>query len=295
MGTARYVAKWYFGDPAGGRDRARCEFEFLSHIWRFGVRDVQRPIALDAARRIALYEYVPGRPAGPDDISSERIEGAARLFAAINSEPVRASGRHLPDASDACFAVAQHLVSVDRRIERLAQIKPESETDREAAALVAELAGCWKTVRGRVLAGFGERGELPDFWRCLSPSDFGFHNAIVRPDGRTCFVDFEYAGWDDPAKMAGDFFSHPGVPVPAEHFERFLSIALEPFTEPERLADRARRLRLVSRIRWCCIILNEFLPEVAERRRFANPDVDEGARKRRQLDRARGLLASIEQ
>ena len=49
--------------------------------------------------------------------------------------------------------------------------------------------------------------------RCLSPSDFGFHNALAQ--GETVrFIDFEYAGWDDPAKTVCDFFHHPGVPVP---------------------------------------------------------------------------------
>ena len=37
--------------------------------------------------------------------------------------------------------------------------------------------------------------------RCVSPSDFGFHNAIVRGSGEICFIDFEYAGWDDSAQV----------------------------------------------------------------------------------------------
>ena len=41
--------------------------------------------------------------------------------------------------------------------------------------------------------------------KCLSPSDFGFHNVIVEKDKILRFIDFEYAGWDDPAKMVSDF------------------------------------------------------------------------------------------
>ena len=40
--------------------------------------------------------------------------------------------------------------------------------------------------------------------RTLSPSDFGFHNALKRSDGRIVFLDFEYFGWDDPAKMTAE-------------------------------------------------------------------------------------------
>ena len=51
----------------------------------------------------------------------------------------------------------------------------------------------------------------------LSPSDFGFHNALLGPDGKLCFIDFEYAGWDDPAKLICDFFCQPQTPVPQAH------------------------------------------------------------------------------
>ena len=130
-------------------------------------------------------------------------------------------------------------------------------------------------------------------WHCLSPSDFGFHNALLRESGETCFLDFEYAGWDDPAKMIGDFFSHPGVPVPDEHFDWFAAVAFEPFVERERLIERTRCLQPVSRIRWCCIILNEFLPEAAGRRRFADPGADMNERKCMQLEKARRLIDTI--
>src|SRR5207244_11655608 len=63
--------------------------------------------------------------------------------------------------------------------------------------------------------------ELPVFRRCLSPSDFGFHNALLADDGRLRFLDFEYAGWDDPAKLVCDFFCQPACPVPMNHYSDF--------------------------------------------------------------------------
>ena len=55
--------------------------------------------------------------------------------------------------------------------------------------------------------------ELAPQHRCLSPSDFGFHNALLRgrpgvPGARDwVFLDFEYFGWDDPAKTVPIFCS----------------------------------------------------------------------------------------
>jgi hypothetical protein len=291
-GLTRYVAKWYFHDTGDARDRARAEFEFLSHIRAFGIRNVPKPIALDSPHHLALYEYIAGRPVKAGDISPVLIDEAARLFATINAVTIRASGVRLQSASDACFTIGEHIRSVDRRIERLSAIQQKSATDSDAAAFVTQMSVAWNGLKNRLLRDFpGIDDELPDSWRSLSPSDFGFHNALLRDNGEICFLDFEYAGWDDPAKMVGDFFAHPGLPVPGDFFERFATGSLLPFDRRDELIARVNHLSAVSRVRWCCIMLNEFLPEVASRRQFANPTADIGERKRQQLEKARSLFA----
>ncbi len=42
----------------------------------------------------------------------------------------------------------------------------------------------------------------------LSPSDFGAHNILKTTNG-VYFIDFEFSGIDDPAKLICDFFLHP--------------------------------------------------------------------------------------
>jgi hypothetical protein len=215
---------------------------------------------------------------------------AARFFAALNATVRRRGAAALPAASEACFSVAAHLAMVDARLARLAGLKAASDADREAIAYVAELGAAWAAHKRRILAAVKAPEEaLPARWRCVSPSDFGFHNALLRPDGSLCFIDFEYAGWDDPAKAFGDFFAHPGSPVPRAHRPAFLATAAEPFEGADALLEHARLLEPVFRVKWCCIILNEFLPAAAERRRFANPQADADAAKRAQLAKARRL------
>ena len=48
------------------------------------------------------------------------------------------------------------------------------------------------------------------------------------------------------------------------------------------------------RVKWCCIILNEFIAEAADRRRFANPGTDPEASKLRQLEKARRLSNNLD-
>jgi hypothetical protein len=289
----RYIAKWYYHDAAQTRDRLQSEFFFLQHAWRQGIRCIPQPLASDPAARVALYELVEGQHLRPEQLDAHKVRQAARFFAALNTESSRSAGRHLASASDACFSVAEHVSSVDRRIAKLSSIPADTPADREGAMFAGELAAGWAAARQRVLLETEDpQAVIPDRWRCLSPSDFGFHNALLRPSGEICFLDFEYAGWDDPAKMIGDFFAHPGLPVALELFDAYAADACAPFADAGILAERARRLEVIARVRWCCIILNEFLPDIARRRRFADPALDLEARKLQQVRKARQLYAT---
>ncbi|HTT37437.1 MAG TPA: aminoglycoside phosphotransferase family protein [Burkholderiales bacterium] len=289
----RVVAKRYYHDAAETRDRMRAEFSFVEHAWRQGMRCVPRPIACDPASHIALYEFVEGRHLQPEELGDAQVVQAARFFARLNTAASRLAGRHLPAASDACFSTAEHIGSVDRRISKLSCISTRTAADREGAGFAGELAARWALERERILCETEDAdAALPEHWRCLSPSDFGFHNALLRPAGAVSFLDFEYAGWDDPAKMIGDFFAHPGLPVPSQHYETFVTQACAPFEDAAALIERARHHQAIARVRWCCIMLNEFLPDVARRRQFADPSLDLEARKRQQLRRARRLIQS---
>ena len=257
-GSEQLVLKWYYHDPADPRDRLGAEYAFAAHAWDSGLRCTPQPIARDAARHLALYEYVAGTTLGPSAIDAAAVQQAADFLARLNTEQSRASAQALPMASEACFSVAAHMAMVDARLARFDDVggmTPQSDVDREAAGFVATLRARWAAFKDALVTGCRALGvaptaDLPASQRCLSPSDFGFHNALVRPDGRFCFLDFEYAGWDDPAKTIGDFFAHPGVPVPRQHFDAFVGAVLAPFAEPAAMAARARLLEPVFQTKW---------------------------------------------
>ena len=109
-----------------------------------------------------------------------------------------------------------------------------------------------------LLAAAAARGldpahELLPAERCLSPGDFGFHNALARPSGEICFLDFEYAGWDDPAKMIANFFCMPELGAGMEHWDAFAAGALAAHTGAEAAEQRARLVLPAHRARWAYI------------------------------------------
>jgi aminoglycoside phosphotransferase (APT) family kinase protein len=280
----RYAVKQYFRHHADERDRLHAERSFLEFAAAAGIRSVPRVVASDREQGLGIYEFIAGRALDLADVSADRVREAGRFFRDLNAH--RAKAESLPPASEACFTVADHLKMVDHRVERLQAI-----TEPAARGFATQLERRWREIRSAIAprAPALENG----FERCVSPSDFGFHNALLRESGELAFLDFEYAGWDDPAKMLCDFFTHPALPVPGEHFDEFASLTMAFSSHARALEARARALLPLFQLKWCCIMLNEFVPGAAERRRFANPQQDEAAARARQLDKAGALLASI--
>ncbi len=307
-GGESFVLKQYYGDPPGQRDRLACEFAFLEFARTHDVRCVPRPRATDPARRLGLMEFIDGRPLTASQLTPDHVDEAARFFRDLNRCRELPDAAALPDGAEACLTLEEHRAVVKRRVERLGGIVVADEVDREAARFVAELLEpAWRHVDSeleewtrredaarpidqRADDRRGRRSADPGHLAGISPSDFGFHNALVGTDGRLRFLDFEYAGWDDPARMLCDFFLQVRVPVPIEFLDRFAQIACGGFDDAAALLARARGLFPIYRIKWCCLLLNEFLKASAERRRFAGRTVTPDD-KARQLDLARDLLA----
>ena len=183
------------------------------------------------------------------------------------------------------------------RLPPLAALEPAHDLDRQALLLIQKVAWRWIEVRAQALSQCAAHGIDPDAeidvrTRSISPSDFGFHNALETPRQELSFLDFEYAGFDDPAKMMADFFSQPGPPVPLALSDDFAAEAFAEFDDLGGIALRARILLAAYCLRWCCIALNIFSPVALAQRKLADPGFDELESKRVQLDLANHLFAS---
>ena len=279
------VLKAYFRHPDDPRDRLRADFGFSAFAWECGARALPRPLACDPKAGMAVYEFVAGRKLAPGEVTAAHVAEATSFFRAVNEHRRAAGAADLPEASEACFSITSHLACVDRRVARLGGIDASSPLGREAAELVGRrIAPAWQRVRDSVRAEAGAAADEPlgTGDRCLSPSDFGFHNAVLAADDRLRFLDFEYAGHDDPAKTACDFFCQPAVPVPREHLPSFVASLTGLWESPSAFRRRVDLLLPVYELKWCCIMLNEFLPADG-RRTFAGAGADREVRRAAQL------------
>ena len=294
-----FCLKVYFQHPDDPRDRLGAEYGFLRFAWDQGLRSIPEPVARDAAHHLGLYEFIDGHRPAAAEIGETHIQQALALFSEVNQFRHTSEAHGLSDASESCFSLSAHIACIARRIERLQALGASSNLCREAGRFVQdELASAWSDAvdtfrRECPEVGMVSEQELPPSDRCLSPSDFGFHNALVTTDGRLRFLDFEYAGWDDPAKMVCDFFCQVAVPVSMRYFDLFSRTAVSVTADPERHRTRIRLLFPMYRLKWCCILLNDFLPDGSARRGFAAGTDNWEERTARQLEKARTALKQL--
>lgn len=285
--------KSYFADPRDPRDRLAAEWGFLTYVTARRVDAVPAPLACDPARHLGLYRFVPGRKLDAAEVTSGHIDAAADFVAGINAPPFEPE--RLAPGSESCFTMAVHLATIDRRIARLSMLDPEApHVDAARAFVTMRLIPAWASIRAAIEDGARRAGLALDATLgpdrvCVSPSDFGFHNALVNDVGRLVFIDFEYAGRDDPAKLVCDFFCQPEIPVPRAMHDRFLDRVAAALSLGEADVTRCRLLLDAYRVKWTCIILNEFLPLGAVRRAFADP-AERAARCAAQLAKAEQKL-----
>lgn len=287
-GASAVLLKQYFRHAHDPRNRLDTEYAFTRFAWERGVATVPRPGGASEECGLAWYEFIQGRRVQPGEVGDDAVAQALAFFHALNRHQGHADAQRLPDASESSATFAGHVSLVARRVSLLGAIEPARSIDRAAADFVqGELLPTWKRLEERLSSA-----NRPDIETecCLSPSDFGFHNALQEPGGRLRFFDFEYAGWDDPARIVCDFFCQPAVPVPVGYFDRFAQSVASLFPDPERVQERAKALFPVYRVKWCCIVLNDFLPVGEHRRRFSGVGGEEDERKRAQLQKAQVML-----
>ena len=293
------VLKAYFRDPQDPRDRLAAEFCFLEAANRLGIECVARPLARDEKRHLGLYSFIDGVPIPQSDLSAQALRQALDFILRLNQRHHRPSMVGLTKASEACFSLTDHITTVESRLHRLQSGFGDTVIEIDAARFISnEVRPLWRQMQQDITSGYERAGlaletRLHDTMHILSPSDFGFHNALRNDSGDIYFVDFEYAGWDDPAKLVGDAFNQVKVPLLADFYPTFRDAIAQWTGQAERERLRYDLLLPLYAIKWITIALNEFLPGATRRRTFADPTSNTSERRAVQLEVAKAKLTQL--
>jgi hypothetical protein len=248
--------------PKGSSDRMAAEVQFLRYAKLVAPLYVPSLLVEDEERRCIVLEYLDGDPypAGISPSEQDILE-AGKFFYLLNADQLFAKQHIKQSAAEGFLSLTEHLGNVSRRLNQLSAAHLPVELRPNANALVQQIYQQLETVSNDTKTLI-EKDLIQDQIRiddcCVSPSDFGFHNAFRTADG-VKFFDFEFAGWDDPAKLMVDFMLQPRMPVAPSLANTFYRSVI-PFCG-DKLGDRTVVLGPILRLKWLCIMLSVLRPE----------------------------------
>jgi hypothetical protein len=293
-GGRGFALKQYPSRRDDRRDRLATEVGALRLMERHGLVTVPRVLGVDAEHGYALLSWIDGRDV--TEVSDADIDAAIVFLNAIHGLRAAIWAAEQPPAAEACLNGSE----IERQIQgRLTQLRDSAQDEHDLIDFIDNSVGsrlAFESSKARrvvTASGLAFEAELPQEWRSLVPSDFGFHNSLRRPDGSLAFLDFEYFGWDDPVKLTADILLHPGRPLEPTKRQRFRQAATRLYGGDPAFASRLSAYLPLFGLRWVLILLNEFIPERWQRRVLAGETGSWSDVKARQLAHARAFLASL--
>ena len=298
----KVAAKCYPSQKEDPRDRLGVEFGGLGFLADQGVgQALPRPLAADRETGVALYEWIEGEAVSATDPAARRsgdVDQALGVLAKLHDLRLAPGAKDMPPGSDPCFSGADLVAGIAGRRRRLGEVAEDNDSLR--AFLLGKFDAALEeatqlAVKSYEAAGMDFHAAITEPERTLSPSDFGFHNARRREDGSLVFLDFEYFGWDDPAKLTADILMHPGTVLGTEEVAEFRAGLANIYRDGDGYDLRLSALWPLFCLRWCMILLNEFLPERWFRRAYADGGRDRETAQARQLEKSKAMLRRAEE
>lgn len=215
--STRIVLKKITTDSTPIFDRYLAEKQFLHLANTLG--DINTPKLIDCydAERILILEYL-----GPDEnidvikIDKQRINDCIKFIHKINSKTELSKEIVQQRAADCYLDLSGHIKNINSRILNFNVHHLSDEYKNNAAELLFLLNKKWQILKEDTLKYIQinpDKNNIDKSFLIISPSDFGFHN-VITSKGTNYFIDFEFSGWDDPAKLYCDFILQPKIPIP---------------------------------------------------------------------------------
>ncbi len=235
-----------------------------------------------------LYSWVDGEKI--ETFGSEQLDVALEFIEELIAQ-TKLQNVGVPMASEACIAVTDIFHQIECRLKDLTAVDNSLLNE----FLIKSFIPIYELLHSKIIANNGYEfisQKLPEENWVLSPSDFGFHNSLKSNEGKIIFLDFEYFGFDDPAKLINDFVWHPGMLTSEEVKKYWMLSMLNLFPNDQFLLERVKTSWPLYGLRWALITLKEFTRNGWSDRNYAQSS-HEGYRAdklERQLSKSRAIV-----
>lgn len=280
------IIKDYFVEIPDSLQRLRREWNYLSYLKKTQIPDVALPLFKDTRNGFSVFTHLKGKKLLSSEITNNHIVCAAQHIVKLSQ--INTGGINM--AKGAHSTLAGHIDEVRQRMQRLHEAAKRVPKEPPLQVFVTDfLQPLWEAQLAKVNQKDEVKFETIKF--SLSPSDFGFHNILVDKK-KLSFIDFEYAGTDDLAKLTTDFMLAPSVPITTDQSHIFREYLMRHAALDYNFSKRVDILYPISQVKWICIILNDFISLESDRKRFADLN-KKSDRLKNQLDLARSRFSQV--
>lgn len=267
----RVLAKLYFRDD---RRRLEREFRTLAFLAERRLGGVPRALIRNDELGYGVYSFESGQTMAPAELTAGEAARIGRFTAELHRITPDDPDAAFPPAVISAFSLAEQVALIRARLEEFLA-SPAASADDAVRAFCGELdvvATIEELIRAatadlpadEVAAGL-PRGR----WR-LSNGDFGVHNVLIRPDGGFSVLDWEYSGWDDPARHVQGFLCHAATDgISPAAAEAFVATYARTANLSEAELERHERVRRLYEIEWATIHLSAMTERRIRARQFA--------------------------
>ncbi|WP_320677696.1 phosphotransferase [Prochlorococcus sp. MIT 1300] len=209
-----YAFKVYPNKGDDQRPRLTTEVNVLRLIRYNGIYKVPKPLSWNTKENWALFSWIDGtRPLKLSCSDWSEFFGFIKSIQNLENPdkiPVNA-------ASESCNTYKEHLDLIETRL-----------IDCKKYLIMKSYKKCEGIVNGLInqlnAIGLITSNCFINDIRILSPSDIGIHNMLRTSDGLN-YIDFEYAGWDDPYKLLADCILQPNQIIKQKDVHQMIKIA----------------------------------------------------------------------
>jgi len=232
--------------------REKLFYEYLS---KMNIKNVPE-YYFSIKKKLSVFSYLSGKKI--NKIDNDNIKNSLRFIEKINSKNV---GNKFEFASDGCSSVHDHIQIVSKRIDNFNDLVEKNFKNKKIYFfLKRKLNPRFNFEKKLVLQNY--KKQVKDKFKknelILSPSDFGFHNMLIK-NKKTYFFDFEYSGMDDASKLFCDYICQPDLQLNEKQIDLLLKKINIKNKNNLKIKKRIKLLLNIHRIKWCMVMLNIFL------------------------------------
>ena len=228
--------------------RDETEFRFINFLEKKKIKNISKIIEYIPKEKKILFEFLTGKKI--KKVSKNHLNECIEFIKRLNDNTTIKNFK-FQFASDSCKTFYDHFVCFENRFKKIVKLNQDKK-NKKVLKLLSLIDSDYQLILKDTNIKKNFYKKIPIKNLILSPSDFGFHNSLLK-NNRLFFFDFEYAGWDDPIKLICDFILNPDYKISFKNEKFFIRQFKKNF--PEIDINTYYFFKKIHFLKWICVII----------------------------------------